>query len=76
MIRLINSTQSLTNVLERSISYVPRYDTNRIENDASNNASILTCVFVTEVMLFTGHYLATTKGIFTEQLASNDREYT
>jgi hypothetical protein len=38
-----------------------RYDTDRIENNASNISSILACVFLTAV------------DVFTESLPSNDR---
>jgi hypothetical protein len=42
------------------IVYFPRYDTNRTENDAANNSSIVTSV------CFPGN-------IFTEPLPSNNR---
>jgi hypothetical protein len=34
---------------EELIAYFPSYDTGHIENDASNNSSIVACVFVTAV---------------------------
>jgi hypothetical protein len=49
---------------EEQIAYFPWYDTDRIENDASNNDSIVACVFVATVKFLT------------EPLPSNEREYT
>jgi hypothetical protein len=34
---------------EELIAYFPWYDSGRIENDASNNSSIIACVFVTAI---------------------------
>jgi hypothetical protein len=41
------------------IAYFPWYDTGRIENDASNNSSIVACVFVTAVRFLPSRCLAT-----------------
>jgi hypothetical protein len=46
-------------VLGRIITYSPLYDTDRIENDTSNNSSIVASVFVSA-------------RVFTEPLPSND----
>jgi hypothetical protein len=54
------------------IAYFPRYDTDHIENDASNNSSIVACVFVTAVTFLPSRCLATI-GFFTGPLPSNDR---
>jgi hypothetical protein len=48
---------------EELIAYFTWYDTERIENDASNNYSIVACVFVAAVTFF-----------FTEPLPSNGSE--
>jgi hypothetical protein len=66
--------------------YFPWYDTGHIENNASNNSSIVVCVFVTAVTFPPSRFLATKgdfyrteplpsnyKGIFTEPLPSNDK---
>jgi hypothetical protein len=37
---------------EELIAYVPLYDTDRIEHDASNNSSIVACEFVTAVTFY------------------------
>jgi hypothetical protein len=47
---------------EELITYFPWYDTGHIENDASNNSSIVACVFVTAVTLLLSHCLATIGG--------------
>jgi hypothetical protein len=44
------------------IAYFPQYDTGHIENDASNNSSIVPCVFVTVVTFLPSRCLATTGG--------------
>jgi hypothetical protein len=44
---------------EEIIAYFPRYETGRIENDASNNSSIVACVFVTAVTFLPSRCLAT-----------------
>jgi hypothetical protein len=41
---------------EKLIAYFPSYDTDVIENDASNNSSIVECVFVA---VLPSRYLAT-----------------
>jgi hypothetical protein len=41
------------------IAYFPSYDTGQIENDASNNSSIVACVFVTVVKFLPSRCLAT-----------------
>jgi hypothetical protein len=44
------------------IAYFPWYDTGHIENDASNNSSIVACVFVTAVTFLPSRCLATIRG--------------
>jgi hypothetical protein len=44
---------------EELISYFPWYDTGHIENDASNNYSIVAFVFVTAVMFLPSRCLVT-----------------
>jgi hypothetical protein len=44
---------------EELIAYFPWYDTNSIENDVSNNYSIVGCVFVTAVTFLPSRCLAT-----------------
>jgi hypothetical protein len=44
---------------EELIAYFPWYDTGHIENDTSNNSSIVTCVFVTAVTFLPSRCLAT-----------------
>jgi hypothetical protein len=44
---------------EELIAYFPWYDTGHIENDASNNSSLVACVFVTAVMFLPSRCLAT-----------------
>jgi hypothetical protein len=70
---------------EELIAYFPLYDTGHIKNDASNNSSIVACVFAIAVTFLSsrclatiggflpGRFLATTGGFFTEPLRSNDR---
>jgi hypothetical protein len=59
--------------LEGLIAYFPWYDTNRIENDVSNNYSIVACVFVTTVTFLPSRCLETIGGFYrTEQLPSKD----
>jgi hypothetical protein len=45
---------------EELIAYFPWYDTGHIENDASNNSSVVMCVFVTAVTSLPSRCLATT----------------
>jgi hypothetical protein len=47
---------------EELIAYFPSYDTDRIENDVSNNSSIVACVFVAAVTFLPSRYLATIVG--------------
>jgi hypothetical protein len=47
---------------EELIAYFPVYDTGHIENDASNNSSIIGCVFVTTVKFLLSRCLATVGG--------------
>jgi hypothetical protein len=70
---------------EELIAYFPWYDTGHIENDASNNSSIVTCVFVTAITFLPSRFLATIGGFlpsrclvtiggfFSEPLPGNDR---
>jgi hypothetical protein len=44
---------------EEVIAYFPWYDKGQIINDASNNSSIVACVFVTAVTFLTTRYLPT-----------------
>jgi hypothetical protein len=44
---------------EELSAYFPRYDTGHIENDASNNSSIVACVFVTAITFVPSRCLAT-----------------
>jgi hypothetical protein len=44
---------------EELIACFPWYDTDPIENDASNNSYIIACVFVTMVTFLPSHCLAT-----------------
>jgi hypothetical protein len=48
---------------EELIACFPSYDTGHIENRASNNSSIVACVFVTTVTFLPSRYLATIAGI-------------
>jgi hypothetical protein len=41
------------------IDYFPSYDTGHVENDVSNNSSIVACVFVTTLTFLPTCYLAT-----------------
>jgi hypothetical protein len=47
---------------EELIAYFPWYDTGHSENDASNNSSIVACVFVTAVTFLPSRCLATIGG--------------
>jgi hypothetical protein len=57
---------------EELIAYFSWYDTGYIENDASNNYSIVACVSVTAVTFLPSRCLAMIGGIFTESLPSSD----
>jgi hypothetical protein len=48
---------------EELIAYFPWYDTGHIENNASNNSSIVACVFVTAVTFLPSRCLATIGGV-------------
>jgi hypothetical protein len=48
---------------EELIPYFPWYDTGHIKNDASNNSSIVACVFFTTVTFLPCRCLATTGGL-------------
>jgi hypothetical protein len=47
---------------EELIVYFPWYDTGHIENDASNNSSIVSCVFVTVITFLASRCLVTIGG--------------
>jgi hypothetical protein len=47
---------------EELIAYFPWQDTESIENDFSNNSSIVACVFVAAVTFLPSRCLATTRG--------------
>jgi hypothetical protein len=62
---------------EELIAYFPWDDTGHIQNDAghiqnyaSNNSSVVACVFVTAVTFLQSLFLATIGGFFTEALPS------
>jgi hypothetical protein len=57
---------------EELIAYFPWYDKGYIENDASNNSSIVACVFVTAVTFLPSN----DKGIFTEPFLTTIGGYT
>jgi hypothetical protein len=61
---------------EDLIAYFPWYDTGHIENNASNNSSIVACVFVTAVTSLPSRCLAKLGGFFTEPLPNNERRDT
>jgi hypothetical protein len=48
---------------EELIAYFPWYDTDHIENDASNNSFIVACVFLTAVTFLTSSCLAMIQGV-------------
>jgi hypothetical protein len=47
---------------EELIPYFPWYDTGHIENDASNNSTIVACVFFTALTFLPSRCLATIGG--------------
>jgi hypothetical protein len=47
---------------EEPIAYFPSYDACHIENDASNNSSIVACVFLTAVTFLPSRWVATIGG--------------
>jgi hypothetical protein len=61
-IRNIDTIKKSNNkkVWEELIAYVLSYDTDHIENDVSNNCSIVACVFVAALMFLQSRCLATT----------------
>jgi hypothetical protein len=50
---------------EELIACVPLYDTDSIENDASNSSSIVACVFVSAVKFLPSRCLTAIEGIYT-----------
>jgi hypothetical protein len=54
---------------EELIAYFPGYDTDHIGNEASNNSSIVACLFVTAVMFLPSRCLATIGGYFYRAVA-------
>jgi hypothetical protein len=48
---------------EELIAYIPWHDTDRIENEASNNISIVACVLVAAVTFLPSRCLATIGGM-------------
>jgi hypothetical protein len=58
---------------EELISYFLWYDTGHIENDESNNYSIVVCVYYYRGNISTEPFPNNDKGIFTEPLPSNYR---
>jgi hypothetical protein len=60
---------------EELIAYFPWYDTGHIENDASNNASIVACVFVTAVTLLPSRCLATIGGFLLSRCVATIRGF-
>jgi hypothetical protein len=58
----LNNQQNDKKFWEELIAYFPRYNTGHIENDASNNSSIVACVFVTAVTFLPSRCLAPTGG--------------
>jgi hypothetical protein len=61
---------------EEIITYFPRYDTNRIENDPSNNSCIVSCVFVTAVTFLPSRCLAMISGILPSRCLATIGGYT
>jgi hypothetical protein len=60
---LFNTTMVIyKKFLEELIAYFPWYDMGHIENDASNNSSIVSCVFVTAVTFLANRCLTTIGG--------------
>jgi hypothetical protein len=69
---------------EELIAYFPWYDTGHIENDASNNSSIVVCIRYRDNVsieplpsndrgIFIEPFPSNNKGSFTEPLPSNDK---
>jgi hypothetical protein len=61
---------------EELIAYFPWYDTGDFENDASNNSSIVACVFVTAVTFLPSRCLATIREILPSRCLATIRGYT
>jgi hypothetical protein len=57
----INATTLNKKFREELIAYIPWYYKDHIENDASNNSSIVASVFVTAVMFLPSRWLASIK---------------
>jgi hypothetical protein len=60
---------------EELIAYFPWYDTGHIENDASNNSSIVARVFVTAVTFLRCRFLATTRGFLPSRCLVTIRKF-
>jgi hypothetical protein len=58
----IDETEKNKKFWDELIAYFPWYDTDRIENDVSNNSSIVACVFVAAATFLPSRCLATTGG--------------
>jgi hypothetical protein len=55
------------------IAYFPWYNTDRIENNGSNNSSIVACVFVTAFKFLKSRCLATIGGFLQNQAVTYHR---
>jgi hypothetical protein len=68
----VKTKRAMTNnkFWEELIAYFPWYDTGHIENDASNNSSILGWVFVTVVTFLPSRCLATIRGFLRSRCRS------
>jgi hypothetical protein len=60
---------------EEHIACFPRYDTEHMENDASNNSSIVACVFVTAVMFLSTRCLATIRRVLPSRYLATIRGF-
>jgi hypothetical protein len=69
----LNLLKNNKNFWEELIAYFPWYDTGHVENDASNNSSIVAYVFVNAGTFLPSRCLQTTGGTLTEPLPSNDK---
>jgi hypothetical protein len=61
---------------EKLIAYFPWYDTGHIENDASNNSSIVACVFVAAIMFLPRGWLATIRKYLPSRCLATIEGYT
>jgi hypothetical protein len=52
---------------EELMAYIPWYETDRIENDVSNNSSIVACLFVTAATFLPSRCLVTIGGFLPNQ---------